>query len=92
MAYFCYGRKGFCEEDWTICGDCKFYNGAGGININDVSELVVMVRQEVAREIFEEIEFDIHQLMFERDEHRAIAIEGVIAELKKKYTGDSDES
>lgn len=43
---------------------------------------------EVAKEIFDEIEFDIHQLMFERDEHRAIAIEGVIANLKKKYTED----
>ena len=48
----------------------------------------VAPRSEVAREIFEEIEFDIHQLMFERDEHRAIAIEGVIANLKKKYTED----
>ena len=43
------------------------------------------LKTEVAREIFAEIEFDIHQLMFERDETRAIAIEGVIAELKKKY-------
>ena len=42
--------------------------------------------KECAREIFEELEFDIHQLMFERDETRAIAIEGIIAELKKKYT------
>ena len=48
----------------------------------------VAPKSEVAREIFEEIEFDIHQLMFERDETRAIAIEGVIAELKKKYTGE----
>ena len=53
--------------------------------IGDISS---STKYEVAREIFEEIEFDIHQLMFERDEHRAIAIEGVIAELKKKYTGE----
>lgn len=43
---------------------------------------------ETAREIFAEIEFDIHQLMFERDETRAIAIEGVIANLKRKYCGE----
>ena len=43
-------------------------------------------KTEVAREIFAAIEFDIHQLMFERDETRAIAIEGVIANLKKEYT------
>ena len=48
----------------------------------------VAPKSEVAREIFEEIEFDIHQLMFEREERRAIAIEGVIVELKKKYTGE----
>jgi hypothetical protein len=47
-------------------------------------------QSEVAREIFEEIEFDIHQLMFEREEHRATAIEGVIAELKKKYTEEQE--
>ena len=49
-------------------------------------ECYEMARQKVASEIFAEIEFDIHQLMFERDETRAIAIEGIIAELKKKYT------
>lgn len=43
-------------------------------------------KTEIAREIFAAIEFDIHQLMFERDETRAIAIEGVIANLKKEYT------
>ena len=43
-------------------------------------------KQEVAREIFEEIEFEIHQLDFDRDETRAIAIEGIIANVKKKYT------
>ena len=42
-------------------------------------------KQEVAREIFEEIEFEIHQLDFDRDETRAIAIEGIIANVKKKY-------
>lgn len=41
---------------------------------------------KVAEEIFEELEFDIHQLMFERDETKVFAIEGIIAELKKKYT------
>lgn len=37
-------------------------------------------------EIFAEIEFDIANLDFDREESRAIAIEGVIAALKKKYT------
>jgi hypothetical protein len=41
-----------------------------------------------AEEIFAEIEFDIAELDFDREESRAIAIEGVIAALKKKYTGE----
>ena len=41
---------------------------------------------EVAEEIFDEIEFEIHQLDFDREETRAIAIEGIIANAKKKYT------
>lgn len=48
------------------------------------------IRSEVAKEIFAELEFDIHQLMFERDETRAIAIEGIIAALKKKHTEDKE--
>lgn len=48
--------------------------------------------ENLAREIFEEIEFDIHQLMFDRDETRAIAIEGIIANLKKKYTEGKDDT
>ena len=47
-------------------------------------------KAEVAREIFEEIEFDIANLDFDSGETRAIAIEGVIAELKKKYTEVSE--
>lgn len=43
------------------------------------------------KEVFDEIEFDIHQLDFDRDETRSIAIEGVIANLKKKYTEDPDD-
>lgn len=39
-----------------------------------------------ASEIFAEIEFDICQLDFDREETRAIAIEGIIAKAKKKYT------
>ena len=42
---------------------------------------------EVAEEIFGEIEFEIHQLDFDREETRAIAIEGIIASVKKKYIG-----
>lgn len=44
------------------------------------------IRADVAREIFEEIEFEIQQLDFDREETRAIAIEGIISLLKKKYT------
>lgn len=98
MAYFCYGRKGFCEEDCTICGDCKFYNGVGGIDINDGSELVVMVRQEVAREIFEEIEKDGKHAINFVENHKSYSeevrqaklecykdIQNYVAELKKEY-------
>ena len=42
--------------------------------------------QEFASEIFAAIEFDICQLDFDREETRAIAIEGIIAKAKKKYT------
>lgn len=42
----------------------------------------------IARVIFAEIEFEIRQLDFNRDETRAIAIEGIIAAAKKKYTED----
>lgn len=55
-------------------------------NLKAVLEEIPETKREFASEIFAEIEFDIHQLMFERDETRAIAIEGIIAELKKKYT------
>ena len=44
------------------------------------------VKREFASEIFAEIEFEIHQLDFDREETRAIAIEGIIANAKKKYT------
>lgn len=47
----------------------------------------VDIKTEVAREIFAEIEFDIANLDFDREETRAIAIEGVIAELKNKHIG-----
>ena len=51
------------------------------------------IRADVAREIFAAIEFDIHNLDFDREETRAIAIEGVIANLKKIYTeGESNGS
>lgn len=43
--------------------------------------------KEAAKEIFAAIEFDIRALDFDREETRAIAIEGVIDILKKIYTG-----
>lgn len=48
------------------------------------------IKIELAREIFAELEFDIHQLEFDRDETRSIAIEGIIAALKKKHTEDKE--
>jgi RecB family exonuclease len=42
-------------------------------------------------DVFEEIEFEIRQLDFDREETRAIAIEGIIAKCKKKYTEVNDE-
>lgn len=42
---------------------------------------------DAAKEIFAEIEFDIANLDFDREETRAIAIEGVIAKAKNKYIG-----
>lgn len=43
-------------------------------------------KAEYAREIFTEIEFDINNLDFDREETRAIAIEGIIANAKKRFT------
>ena len=56
----------------------------------DYKKAYEQIKAIAAREIFEEIEFDIHQLDFDREETRAIAIEGIIAELKKKYTEDGE--
>lgn len=56
-----------------------------------VGEDLQKAKAEVAREIFAAIEFDIHNLDFDREETRAIAIEGVIAKCKKEYTeGEQD--
>jgi hypothetical protein len=41
--------------------------------------------KKAVEDIFADIEFDIRQLDFDREETRAIAIEGVIANIKKKY-------
>lgn len=51
----------------------------------DVLNKLDNAKAEVAREIFAEIEFDIANLDFDREETRAIAIEGVIANIKEKY-------
>ena len=55
-------------------------------NLYQKLECYEMARQTVAREIFAEIEFEIANLDFDRDETRMIAIEGIIANAKKKYT------
>lgn len=82
-AFYEVHEKGKCSDDADYSQDAKnhFVILEGGETLADVAP-----KSEVAREIFEEIEFDIHQLMFYRDETRAIAIEGIIADLKKKYT------
>ena len=54
--------------------------------IDALNEHNEKVKREFASEIFAEIEFEIHQLDFDREETRAIAIEGIIASVKKKYT------
>lgn len=51
-----------------------------------IAEHELYIKQDYAREIFAELEFDIAQLDYDSAETRAIAIEGIIAELKKKYT------
>lgn len=54
----------------------------------DYQKALRTIKAMVAMEILNEIEFDINNLDFDREETRAIAIEGVIAKLKKKYTED----
>lgn len=49
----------------------------------------VVPKSEVDK-IFEEIEFEIANLDFDRDETRMIAIDGIIANTKKKYTEGKD--
>lgn len=76
------------EADKWVC-KCRDWHEVAELKSQFIVELEAELseaKSKVAREIFAEIEFDIHQLMFERDETRAIAIEGVIANLKKKYT------
>lgn len=54
--------------------------------IEDAPTVNVTTMNEAAKEIFAAIEFDIRDLDFDREETRAIAIEGAIAILKKIYT------
>lgn len=54
--------------------------------IEDTPTENVTTMKEAAKEIFAAIEFDIRNLDLDREETRAIAIEGVIAILKKIYT------
>ena len=51
-------------------------------------KVICEAKQDVAREIFEDIHFHIHQLMFVPDEERGDRIEMLLTELKKKYTED----
>jgi hypothetical protein len=46
--------------------------------------LAFYVRQKL-QEIFDEIEFEIQQLDYDSSETKAIAIEGIILNTKKKY-------
>lgn len=78
----CPMRVGCADNCKLTKKECPYFTAISGYQ-----EMVDKIKAEVAREIFEEIEFDIHQLMFDREETRAIAIEGIIANLKKKYAG-----
>ena len=64
------------EVEWR-CHDC---------GIAAFKKTLKEVQAEYAREIFTEIEFDINNLDFDREETRAIAIEGIIANAKKRFT------
>lgn len=57
-------------------------------NCDDMIQYILdfYFKRKVA-EVFAEIEFEINQLDYDRDETRSIAIEGIIANAKKKYTG-----
>ena len=48
-------------------------------------------RRELAREIFKDINFEIHQLMFVPDEQYGYRIKEALGALEKKYTEGSDE-
>ena len=82
--------KKLCPMQVGTIDDCKLTKEQCPYFTQDIDyqKALRTIKAMVAREIFDELEFDIHQLMFERDETRAIAIEGIIAELKKKYTED----
>ena len=83
--YIEYLEKEMCAKCIDeVCGACGLDSAkwiAGEFSTADVAQ-----KSEVAMEIFEDIEFEIHQLWGVQDEHRADAIERVIAELKKEYT------
>ena len=71
-------EKRICDSEILTFGECI-------MRVNNAP--TIDIKTEVAREIFAEIEFDIANLDFDREETRAIAIEGVIAELKNKHIG-----
>ena len=50
----------------------------------------VVPKSEVAREIFKDINFEIHQLMFVPDEQYGYRIKEVLGALEKKYTEGSE--
>jgi hypothetical protein len=77
------------EKRHLICGVKAVDVGAVIAALQMLPTADVVPRSEVD-EIFAELEFEIAQLDFDREETRAIAIEGIIAALKKKYTERSE--
>ena len=39
MAYFCNGKKGVCTDDTGECGQCEFFDGKGGVEIDSEMKL-----------------------------------------------------
>ena len=45
MAFWCKGKKDFCNEE--ECNSCKFENGSGGIEIDDANDDII-IRQWIS--------------------------------------------
>lgn len=85
------------DDEQHIRDDCEYFAPTADVVpkseveatveklMSATDKVICEAKAEVAKEIFEEIEFEISQLDYDWGETKAIAIEGIIAELKKKY-------